>query len=126
MQIDTSTPLYLSLDATGATLELVGGKGISLARLVAMRLPVPPGYLLTTTAYRRFVEANDMQAAIMDCVTGITDDDPAALERASVAIQALFEAGTMSDEVTTAIREAYAGLDGSEPTVAVRSSATAR
>jgi pyruvate,water dikinase len=31
----------------------VGGKGLSLARLAAAGLPVPPGFCLTTAAYRR-------------------------------------------------------------------------
>ena len=47
--------LILALDDASATLELVGGKGASLARLVAAGLPVPPGFHVTTTAYRRFV-----------------------------------------------------------------------
>jgi pyruvate,water dikinase len=90
-----------------------------------MGLPVPPGFLLTTTAYRRFVEANDIQAAIIGFAGDATDDDPAALARASTAIQALFEAAVLPEEVATAIDQAYADLGGTEPAVAVRSSATA-
>jgi pyruvate,water dikinase len=104
---------------------LVGGKGAPLARLAATGLPVPPGFYLTTAAYRRFVEANGIQAAIFDAAVGATGEDPAALERTSAAIQALFEVGIMPDEVASALRRAYAGLGGSEPAVAVRSSATA-
>jgi len=33
--------------------ELVGGKGLSLGRMFAAGLPVPPGFCVTTTAYRR-------------------------------------------------------------------------
>lgn len=106
-------------------MEMVGGKGASLAKLAAAGLPVPPGFLLTTAAYRRFVAANDMQAAIIDLATGATENDPGSLEHVSAAIQALFEAGAMPDEIATAAYQAYAGLNGVEPAVAVRSSATA-
>jgi pyruvate,water dikinase len=33
--------------------ELVGGKGLSLGRMLAAGLPVPPGFCITTAAYRR-------------------------------------------------------------------------
>ena len=89
-----------------------------------MGLPVPPGFHLTTIAYRRFVEANDIDAAIIGHATGAVLDEPATLTRASAAIQALFVAGVMPDEVATAIRQAYVELAGDTPAVAVRSSAT--
>jgi len=46
----------LPLADARADLETVGGKGASLARLCAAGLPVPGGFHVTTTAYRRFVE----------------------------------------------------------------------
>ena len=33
--------------------DAVGGKGLSLARLAGAGLPVPPGFCVTTAAYRR-------------------------------------------------------------------------
>ncbi len=33
--------------------SLVGGKGANLARMAQAGLPVPPGFLITTQAYRR-------------------------------------------------------------------------
>src|SRR5204862_2835241 len=37
----------------GEHADLVGGKGLSLALTAAAGLPVPPGFCVTTTAYRR-------------------------------------------------------------------------
>ncbi len=48
----------LSLADPQATLENVGGKGMSLARLTRAGLPVPGGFHITTEAYRQFVAAN--------------------------------------------------------------------
>ncbi|WP_237047935.1 PEP/pyruvate-binding domain-containing protein [Lentzea guizhouensis] len=45
-------PLILPLDDPRADLAAVGGKGASLAELVRAGLPVPPGFHLTTRAYR--------------------------------------------------------------------------
>ncbi len=120
-----TAPFCLSLESAEATLELVGGKGASLARMAAAGLPVPPGFHLTTAAYRRFVEANGLQTAIVEAASRAVAADPASLELASDAIWSLFEGGTMPQEVAGAIHVAYAGLGPGEPAVAVRSSATA-
>ena len=52
-----ASPFILKLNGPDATLELVGGKGASLARMAEAGLPVPPGFQITTYAYRRFVRA---------------------------------------------------------------------
>ena len=54
----------LPLADVRATLERVGGKGASLARLLRAGLPVPDGFHVTTAAYRDFVDANNIQALI--------------------------------------------------------------
>ncbi|HYG59510.1 MAG TPA: PEP/pyruvate-binding domain-containing protein, partial [Symbiobacteriaceae bacterium] len=117
--------LCLPLGAAGASLELAGGKGASLAKLVAAGLPVPPGFVLTTAAYRSYVAANNMQADVLRLARSATGGTPAALEQASQAIGALFEGGTMPREIAAAIGQAYAALAGNQAPVAVRSSATA-
>ena len=128
MKIEQDIPLVLALDDASATLEEVGGKGASLARMAAAGLPVPPGFHITTAAYRHFVTENGLQEQILAAVSGIsavTADHPAALEEASRQIGRLFENGVMPDAIAGAIRQAYAELGGGELPVAVRSSATA-
>ena len=120
-----TAPLCLPLESAEAMPELVGGKGASLARMAATGLPVPPGFHLTTAAYRRFVTANGLQTAIVEAASRAVIDDPSSLELASAAIRSLFEGGTMPEEVAGAIRVAYASLGQGKPAVAVRSSATA-
>ena len=79
-------PLILALDDASATLEQVGGKGASLARMAAAGLPVPPGFHITTAAYRRFVTENGLQERILAAVSAVTPDQPATLEEASKQI----------------------------------------
>jgi len=115
----------LPLADLGATLEIVGGKGASLARLVVAGLPVPDGFHVTTAAYRRFVEENGLQPGIMAALEQVDAGQPATLEAASRAIAALFASAQTPPDVAGAIALAYAGLAGRDPVVAVRSSATA-
>ncbi len=118
-------PLVLQLDDVSATLGQVGGKGASLARMANAGLPVPPGFYVTTAAYRRFVEANGLQEAILAAVRTANPDDPATLEQAAARIGALFAGGMMPSDIAEAIRQAYAVLGNGDLAVAVRSSATA-
>ena len=53
-----------SLDTEEDALEVVGGKGRSLAKLANAGSPVPGGFQVTVAAYRRFVAANNLQARI--------------------------------------------------------------
>src|SRR5437660_8022417 len=104
----SDVPLILALDDGSVTLEQVGGKGASLARMAAAGLPVPPGFLVTTAAYRRFVAENKLQEQILAAVSSINIDQPVTLEEASRKIGELFAVGTMPDEIAEAIRQAYA------------------
>lgn len=124
MQIHAATPFCLPLNHTDATLDRVGGKGASLAKLAAAGLPVPSGFLVTTAAYRRFVEQNGLQDQVARLAES-AGDSPEGLEQASAAIRQLFADAPMPVDVAAALSAAYAAL-GEEPLpVAVRSSATA-
>lgn len=126
MSSETSLiPLVLALDDTSATLANVGGKGASLARMVAAGLPVPPGFHITTAAYRRFVAENSLQEKILAALADASIEHPATLEDASKQIGKLFEEGGMPEAIAEAIRRAYAEFGTGDLPVAVRSSATA-
>ncbi|HEX5688877.1 MAG TPA: PEP/pyruvate-binding domain-containing protein, partial [Roseiflexaceae bacterium] len=113
----------LSLSDPDATLENVGGKGMSLAKMLAAGLPVPGGFHVTTAAYRRFVADNQLQARIMEAIDTLDSADTQALDAAARQIAGLFAVGETSLEIADAIASAYAALGGAP--VAVRSSATA-
>ena len=119
------SPWTLPLASEEAALDLVGGKGATLMRLATSGFPVPPGFLITTEAYRRFVAENNVQAVIDEALRGVDGSDPAALERAATAISEVFARAIVPQEIVAAIQQAYAALEPPEPAVAVRSSATA-
>ena len=121
--MSTKNPWILPLDAQQANLETAGGKGANLARLVREGFPVPNGFIVTTSAYRAYVAANNLDRSILDAVEDLQADDPVALAAVSDAIRARFAAGTLPLDLADTLRQAYCRL-GSPP-MAVRSSATA-
>jgi phosphoenolpyruvate synthase/pyruvate phosphate dikinase len=123
--METKPDFILPLPDACAELSLVGGKGASLARMAAAGLPVPPGFHITTAAYRRFVAEHGLQEQILAAVSTAIPDQPATLEEASSRIGKLFAQSAMPDDIAEVIRRAYAELGGGDVPVAVRSSATA-
>ncbi|MBB6406721.1 PEP/pyruvate-binding domain-containing protein [Arthrobacter sp. AZCC_0090] len=106
----------------------VGGKAANLGELIWAGLPVPPGFCLTTEAYRRALQpGGGLESAFTDIFRDLETVDPGDLEElASLAARArdtVLDAGIPAD-VEDAVRSAYAAL-GPESAVAVRSSATA-
>ncbi|MDE8588400.1 PEP/pyruvate-binding domain-containing protein [Arthrobacter sp. NQ4] len=128
------TGLVIKLaDVASASLATAGGKAINLGRLATAGFPVPPGFCLTTAAYREATPKDvDAIAARLDGAAGtdtktgydggrgLPDED-----RNQLAAQAsgAMAAAPVPPGVETAIRDAYAAMGGGP--VAVRSSATA-
>ena len=113
----------LPMDSAEATLDKVGGKGANLSRITRVGFPVPPGFLITTSAYRAFVQANHLQEHIMDLASNQADTSATR----SAKIRQFFANGTITADLEEAISRAYADLIqtvGGLP-LAVRSSATA-
>jgi len=117
--------IILPLADPNATLETVGGKGASLAQLSAAGLPVPGGFHVTTEAYRQFVAANDLQPRIRAALQEVDPSSPHLLERAAQAIHCSFDRSAIPEDIAHAMNAAYTALPGTNPVVAVRSSATA-
>ena len=113
----------LPFNSADVTLELAGGKGLNLVRLTRAGFAVPRGCIISTNAYREFVNTNRWLPAILSGVADLPAEDVSALERTSAQIRASFSAGKIPEELDASIRAAYAEL-GDRP-VAVRSSATA-
>jgi len=108
-----------------AALEVVGGKGRSLATMKTSGFPVPGGFIVTTAAYVRFVAENALQAHIAELAKPEIVGKAVSFESAASRIRALFDKAAVSDAMKTEIVHAYASMGTGEPAVAVRSSANA-
>ena len=106
------------LDTVGRNdIDVAGGKGANLGELVRAGLPVPPGFIVTTEAYRAYVQANGLSEQVLDLATGPEPD------AAADQIRPLFTNGVIPDPLRAEVTAAYRALG--QPPVAVRSSATA-
>jgi phosphohistidine swiveling domain-containing protein len=115
-------------DAPDQLLDLVGGKGMNLSRLVQARVSVPPGFVITTLVYRAFLDANDLEPQIQALYRDAVPDEPGSLERVANSIRRAFEEAAIPTEIATAIQQAAGDLRrsiGASAALAVRSSATA-
>jgi phosphoenolpyruvate synthase/pyruvate phosphate dikinase len=109
-------------ECAGDHAPVVGGKAAGLGSLLREGLQVPPGFVVTTEAYRRFVRTRGLEREIDRALEGATSPDAQA--EASRRLRSLFEGADPDDGLAREIRLAYDRLGPGEP-VAVRSSATA-
>jgi pyruvate,water dikinase len=109
--------------------DLAGGKGANLGELVSLGVPVPPGFVVTTNAYRRFIKETGLEEEIKKLLEGLNVEDTEALNKVSEKIRSLILSRPMPKDIEEAIRSAYRELakrvNIDEPLVAVRSSASA-
>ena len=115
----------LPLDTKALDLEVVGGKGRSLAQMTAAGFPVPSGFILAAAAYSRFVAENGLQTQIIELAKPEIVGKTVSFESSSERIQTLFEKASISSEMKAEIKQVYGALGEGEPAVAVRSSANA-
>jgi len=81
-------PIYRFDEGSAQMRELLGGKGANLAEMVALGLPVPPGFTITTTVCKRYYQLGeklppDLMPAVREAMadlersTGKSFGDPA-------------------------------------------------
>jgi len=114
MTLGVRSVLVADLAQLGAQdLARDGGKAANLGESLRAGFPVPPGFVITTTAYDLVVNCNSLQPALVDASNrGNPAEARTGLEQA-----------TIPAEVERAILEAYRRIGSGS--VAVRSSATA-
>lgn len=109
-------------DCAEAGGDRVGGKAVGLGHLAAHGLPVPPGFAVTTAAYREHVLETGLLPGIVALVEAAAT--PQARAAAARDIEAAFAAGPLLDGLRQELRAALRALGEGVP-VAVRSSADA-
>ena len=116
-------------DCRTDALPLVGGKCASLGELIHAGVRVPPGFALTTHAFRAFMREGDLAGDVAAAVERVDPHDTGALEAASGEIRRRIEQAPLPVEMEDAIAEHYRKLSVQcclpATPVAVRSSATA-
>jgi pyruvate,water dikinase len=120
-----TTPAIAWFDTIGlADRPAVGGKGGSLGELTRAGIAVPPGFVVRTEAFERFIVALDSAEPLRAPIEACDPDDLETVTALTAAIRARIEGTPLPEAVETAIRAAHAQLAGADQPVAVRSSAT--
>ena len=118
-------------EITKDDLPLAGGKGANLGELVHAGIPVPPGFVVSANAYRRFIKETGLLEKINKMLENVDVSNVKELERVSEEIKKMIIETPMPKDIEEEIRKAYrelakrVGVKPEELRVAVRSSATA-
>ncbi|HDP97368.1 MAG TPA: phosphoenolpyruvate synthase [Euryarchaeota archaeon] len=132
--VDRTKRFILWFDEIGMKdVPLVGGKNASLGemtqQLKSRKIEIPTGFAITTAAYRRFVESNNLQKRIESILEGLDTNDHSNVASRGEDLRKLFLNGEFPLDLKIEISSAYKvlsrNLETKNPQVAVRSSATA-
>jgi pyruvate,water dikinase len=105
---------------------LVGGKGANLGEMYNNSIPVPNGFVVTSTAYFDFINKTSIAQKIRTELSGLNVNNSKDLFEASKRIQHAFLQASIPDYLKNEIKDYYHNLSGEyDKKVAVRSSATA-
>ncbi|WP_378953040.1 PEP/pyruvate-binding domain-containing protein [Pelosinus sp. sgz500959] len=112
------------------SLSEAGGKGANLGELTHAGFPVPPGFVVTTGAYRALMKGAGLEQRIAAKLKNLTHADIVAIEKASKEISSWIEKTPIPTQVQAEVGGAFEELaktieSDRELFVAVRSSATA-
>ena len=114
IQEDAYTIAFDELGRERAT--SVGSKNAQLGELRAkLGLPVPDGFAITAWAYKRFVDANDLQSRITAAIRSLDIKRYEDLVRVSESIRSLVSSSPVPQDLADAIRESYEQLVARSP-----------
>lgn len=112
--------------------DIVGGKNASLGEMISglaqSGVQVPNGFATTATAYRTFLQQDNLHQKIESELEALDINDVTTLAKTGAKIRQWIMDAALPQNLETAIREAYDELQQKsqgEISVAVRSSATA-
>ncbi len=110
-------------EITKNDIPVVGGKGANLGEMTNAGIPVPPGFVVTASAYFNFLKQTGVTDKIRQLLLPLDVNDSKQLQQTAAKVREVILKATMPPELVTEIKAAYAKLGGG--LVAVRSSATA-
>lgn len=103
----------------------VGGKGGSLGELQRAGIAVPPGFVVRTAAFERFLEGVEAEWPIRTRIASLDAEDLSAITECCEAVRSRLQEAPLPAELAEQIEAAHAQLCRSQDKpLAVRSSAT--
>ncbi len=101
---------------------LAGGKGASLGEMIQAGIPVPPGFVILSTAFEAFLDAAALRVDIDSVLRAVDHKELRTVENASARIQSRILDADFSKDIVVEVQRQFRDLDTGY--VAVRSSAS--
>ena len=114
-------------DVNKDSIPLVGGKGANLGEMYNLKLPVPPGFIVSASAFKRFIEETGIGKEIFSKLKDLDVESTDKLQAIAKEVQTIIIKTPMPKDIQHDLFEAYETMTTEQepPFVAVRSSATA-
>lgn len=110
-------------------IPIAGGKGANLGEMFNSKLPVPDAFVVTSLAYKNFLEKTDLGPTIFEILKTTDVNNNEELQKNTERIRDMIEKAKMPEDIQLEIEESYKKLSKrygvKEEWVAARSSATA-
>ncbi len=90
--------------------NIVGGKGANLGEMYNLKLPIPPGFCITTKGYLHFLQDADLEDSIYKILARIDIEDTKELEEAAQGIKELIEKTEIPKDLQREIIDNYEAL----------------
>jgi len=94
--------------------KYAGGKGANLAEIYNLKIPVPPGFVVTAQAYDYFIKKAGLNDKISEILSSINYEDTQKLNEATQQIRKLIENAKLPEDLQEEILESYSHLDVQE------------
>lgn len=111
------------IDIKKEDVALAGGKGASLGEMTQIGFSVPPGFVILSSSFERFLTENNLRKKIDLILSTVNNKNVRSVEGASDKIRTLISKATVPADILLVIQKYFDNLDSTY--VAVRSSATA-
>ncbi len=94
--------------------NVAGGKGANLSEIYNLKIPVPPGFVVTAQAYDYFIEKAGLKQKIKDLLGKINYEDTKLLDETTKQIREAIIKGKIPKEMEEEVLESYENLDVDE------------
>jgi pyruvate,water dikinase len=122
---DLSPPYVIPLEAAAGQYAVAGGKAANLATARVSGVPTPPGFVITASAFFRYLRDNDLEKTIESLFQSVRLSHQDQIIQVTGEIQELILSAEVPGDIADEIVDAVKGLDLGSGLLAVRSSALA-
>jgi Phosphoenolpyruvate synthase/pyruvate phosphate dikinase len=123
--LDLAPPYVLTLDEAVGHPRRVGGKAANLSFARRHGVPTPPGFVITASAFARYLRDNDLEGEIERHFQDVSLSNNNAIIRATGELQELILAAEVPHDIAEEILAAVEAHNLQNSRLAVRSSALA-